>query len=87
MYRLSKKIILDNKNKFILFPEGIIELNDTAFDILNECKSKTLNEIKHNIVRKYNYDNNILDDVENFIKYSIDNKIIEKVEKVENSNK
>lgn len=78
MYNLSKKIILDNKNKFILFPEGIIKLNDTAFDILNECKNKNLSQIKESISNKYGNNLEIQNDVELFLKDALKNKYITK---------
>jgi hypothetical protein len=37
----------------LLFPEGIIQLNDTACDILKECNNNTLTEIKNNLNNKY----------------------------------
>jgi pyrroloquinoline quinone biosynthesis protein D len=40
----------------LLFPEGIIELNQTAQEILLSCDGRTLSEIVHDLAEEYDAD-------------------------------
>jgi pyrroloquinoline quinone biosynthesis protein D len=40
----------------LLFPEGIIELNETAHEILLRCDGRTLSEIVHALAEEYDAD-------------------------------
>ena len=37
----------------LLYPEGIIELNETAHEILSRCDGRTLDEIVQALVKEY----------------------------------
>lgn len=49
---------LDNKSgkAVLLFPEGILELNETAQDILERCDGRTMGEIVQELARDYDVD-------------------------------
>jgi pyrroloquinoline quinone biosynthesis protein D len=40
----------------LLYPEGIIELNETAHEILSRCDGRTLDEIIQALVEEYDAD-------------------------------
>ena len=40
----------------LLFPEGIIELNETAHEILSHCDGRTLSEIVRDLAGQYDAD-------------------------------
>jgi len=40
----------------LLFPEGIVELNETAQEILSRCDGRTLSEIVSDLAEDYNAD-------------------------------
>ena len=40
----------------LLFPEGIVELNETAQEILSRCDGRTLNEIVRDLAEEYDAD-------------------------------
>jgi len=40
----------------LLHPEGIIELNETAYAILSRCDGRTLDEIVHALAEEYQAD-------------------------------
>ena len=40
----------------LLFPEGIVELNETAHEILSRCDGRMLSEIVHALAKEYNED-------------------------------
>ena len=40
----------------LLFPEGIIELNETAHEILVRCDGRTLSEIVQALAKEYDTD-------------------------------
>ena len=40
----------------LLFPEGIVELNETAQEILCRCNGRTLNEIVRALAEEYDSD-------------------------------
>lgn len=40
----------------LLYPEGIVELNDTAHEILSCCDGRTLDEIIHTLAEQYDAD-------------------------------
>ncbi len=49
--RLAKGVRLQSDSvtgkRVLLFPEGIVELNETAHEILSRCDGQMLNEIVH----------------------------------------
>ena len=44
----------------LLFPEGILELNETAQEIVTRCDGRPLNEIVHGLAREYDVDLDLL---------------------------
>ena len=40
----------------LLFPEGIVELNETGQEILSRCDGRTLSDIVHALVQEYDAD-------------------------------
>ena len=44
----------------LLYPEGIIELNETAHEILSRCDGRTLHEIVCKLAQEYEADYNTL---------------------------
>ena len=44
----------------LLFPEGIVELNETAQEILSRCDGRTLGEIVCELAEEYEADSNAL---------------------------
>jgi pyrroloquinoline quinone biosynthesis protein D len=40
----------------LLFPEGIVELNETAQDILARCDGRPLSDIAHGLAEEYEVD-------------------------------
>ena len=40
----------------LLYPEGIVELNDTAHEILSRCDGRTLAEIVQALAKEYDAD-------------------------------
>ena len=40
----------------LLFPEGIVELNETAHEILSRCDGRTLSEIVRELAEDYDAD-------------------------------
>lgn len=47
-------------NSVLLFPEGILELNETAHDILTRCDGRTLGEIIQTLADEYDVDPQML---------------------------
>ena len=47
-------------NSVLLYPEGIVELNETAYEILSRCDGRTLGEIVQALVEEYETDSNAL---------------------------
>jgi pyrroloquinoline quinone biosynthesis protein D len=45
----------------LLYPEGIVELNETAHEILSRCDGRTLGEIVRQLVEEYDADLEALD--------------------------
>jgi pyrroloquinoline quinone biosynthesis protein D len=43
-------------NSVVLFPEGVLELNETAQEILTRCDGRTVNEIVQALAEEYNVD-------------------------------
>jgi coenzyme PQQ biosynthesis protein PqqD len=43
-------------NSILLFPEGILELNETAQEILTRCDGRTVTEIIQALAEEYNVD-------------------------------
>ncbi len=58
--RLAKGVRLQTDSttgrSVLLFPEGIIELNETAHEILSRCDGRMLSEIVHALAEEYNAD-------------------------------
>jgi pyrroloquinoline quinone biosynthesis protein D len=58
--RLARGVRLqtDSKtgNSVLLFPEGVLELNETAQDILTRCDGRTVSEIIQALAEEYNVD-------------------------------
>jgi coenzyme PQQ biosynthesis protein PqqD len=44
----------------LLFPEGILELNETAQEILTRCNGRTLGEIVRALIEEYDADHAML---------------------------
>lgn len=44
----------------LLYPEGIVELNETAHEILLRCDGRTLGEIVSELAEEYEADSNAL---------------------------
>jgi pyrroloquinoline quinone biosynthesis protein D len=47
-------------NSVLLFPEGVLELNETAQDILTRCDGPTVNEIIQALAEEYDIDAQML---------------------------
>jgi len=47
-------------NSVLLFPEGVLELNETAQEILNRCDGRTVNEIIQALAEEYDVDPKML---------------------------
>ena len=58
--RLAKGVRLQTDSatgkSVLLFPEGIVELNETAQEILSRCNGRTLNEIVRALAEEYEAD-------------------------------
>jgi pyrroloquinoline quinone biosynthesis protein D len=58
--RLEKGVRLQRDsatgNSVLLFPEGIIELNETAHEILCRCDGRTVTEIVRDLAEQYDAD-------------------------------
>jgi len=44
----------------LLYPEGIVELNETAHEILSRCDGRTLGEIVEALAKEYDADSEAL---------------------------
>ena len=44
----------------LLYPEGVVELNETAHEILSRCDGRTLKEIVRELAEEYEADSNAL---------------------------
>jgi pyrroloquinoline quinone biosynthesis protein D len=44
----------------LLYPEGIVELNETAHEILSRCDGRTLREVIAELAEEYEADSNVL---------------------------
>jgi len=49
-------------NSVLLFPEGVLELNETAQEILNRCDGRTVTEIIQALAEEYDVDSQMLAD-------------------------
>jgi pyrroloquinoline quinone biosynthesis protein D len=62
--RLTRGVRLqtDSKtgNSVLLFPEGVLELNETAQEILNRCDGRTVSEIIQALAEQYDVDPKML---------------------------
>jgi len=43
-------------NSVLLFPEGVLDLNETARDILTRCDGRTVTEIIQGLAEEYDVD-------------------------------
>ena len=61
---LSKGVRLEidstTHKSVLLYPEGIVELNETAHEILSRCDGRTLHEIISELAEEYEVDSNAL---------------------------
>ena len=48
------------RKSVLLYPEGIVELNETAQEILSRCDGRTLGEIVSELAEAYEADSNVL---------------------------
>jgi pyrroloquinoline quinone biosynthesis protein D len=58
--RLAKGVRLQTNSttdkSVLLYPEGIMELNETAHEILSRCDGRMLSEIVHALAEEYDAD-------------------------------
>jgi pyrroloquinoline quinone biosynthesis protein D len=58
--RLAKGVRLQSDSatgkSVLLFPEGVVELNETAHEILTRCNGRTVSEIVQELVEEYEAD-------------------------------
>ena len=47
-------------NSVLLFPEGVLELNETAQDIVSRCDGRTVSEIIQALAEEYDVDSQML---------------------------
>ena len=47
-------------NSVLLFPEGVLELNETAQDIVSRCDGRTVGEIIQTLAEEYDIDPQML---------------------------
>ena len=47
-------------NSVLLFPEGVLELNETAQDIVSRCNGRTVGEIVQTLAEEYDVDSKML---------------------------
>ena len=47
-------------NRVLLFPEGVLELNETAQEILTRCDGRTVSEIIRALAEEYDVDSQML---------------------------
>ena len=47
-------------NSVLLFPEGVLELNETAQDIVSRCDGRTVSEIIQALAEEYDVDAQML---------------------------
>jgi pyrroloquinoline quinone biosynthesis protein D len=48
------------QKRVLLYPEGIVELNETAHEILSRCDGRTLSEVISELAEEYEADSNAL---------------------------
>jgi pyrroloquinoline quinone biosynthesis protein D len=82
--RLARGVRLqtDSKtgNSVLLFPEGVLELNETAQDIVSRCDGRTLGEIIQTLAEEYEIDPQVLvADVQEILSDLQQRKLIELV--------
>jgi pyrroloquinoline quinone biosynthesis protein D len=58
--RLAKGVRLQSdsatRKSVLLFPEGVVELNETAHEILTRCDGRTVSEIVQALAEEYDAD-------------------------------
>jgi pyrroloquinoline quinone biosynthesis protein D len=59
---LGVRLQIDSKtgNSVLLFPEGVLELNETAQEIVSRCDGRTVAEIVQALAEEYDADPKIL---------------------------
>ena len=61
---LARGVRLQNDSKtgnsVLLFPEGVLELNETAQEILTRCDGRTVSEIIQALAEEYDVDSHML---------------------------
>jgi len=78
-FRIHKKVVVPKTRYSLMYPEGIISINETSYEILYQCDgTKTVDDIKSNLLTKYNpMDiNDIFKDIDNFLEFAYTNKWI-----------
>ena len=67
--RLAKGVRLQSDSatgkSVLLFPEGLVELNETAHEILTRCDGRTVREIVQVLAEEYDADPALASDVRN----------------------
>jgi pyrroloquinoline quinone biosynthesis protein D len=62
--RLARGVRLQTDSKsgngVLLFPEGVLELNETALDIVARCDGSTVGEIIQTLAEEYEFDPQML---------------------------
>jgi len=67
-------------NSVLLFPEGVLELNETAQDIVSRCDGRTVGEIVQTLAEEYDVDSKMLGaDVQETLRDLLGRKLIELV--------
>ena len=67
-------------NSVLLFPEGVLELNETAQDIVSRCNGRTVGEIVQTLAEEYDVDFKMLGaDVQETLGDLLRRKLIELV--------
>jgi len=67
-------------NSVLLFPEGVLELNETAQDIVSRCDGRTVGEIVQALAEEYDVDSKMLGaDVQETLGDLLRRKLIELV--------
>ena len=59
---LGVRLQIDSKtgNSVLLFPEGVLELNETAQEILTRCDGRTVSELIQVLAKEYDADPQML---------------------------
>lgn len=77
-FRIHKRVV-PKVGYSLMYPEGIISINETSYEILYQCDGiNTIDDIKSNLLTKYNpMDiNEIFNDIDHFLQTAYTNKWI-----------